>query len=111
MVPLRALRRDLLHNVVVRLRPVPPALQAPTVDDVADEIEIVAFVLLQEIQQQLGLATTGAEMDVRQKDRAMTGSLLAFDSGHVDNNPTDTKSVVRDCTNLSGLCMGAVARR
>ena len=42
----------------------------------------------------------------------MAGSVVrTFDGSHVDNDSTDTKSVVRDCTNLSGLCMGAIARQ
>jgi hypothetical protein len=51
-------------------------------------------------------------MDIREEDRAMTGSVvMAFYGSHVDNDSTDTKSVVRDCTNLRGLCMGAIARQ
>jgi hypothetical protein len=65
----------------------------------------------QEIEQHFGLAAARAEMNVGQEDRAMTGRLMSLDHGHVDNNSTGTKCVVRDCTNLSGLCMWAVARR
>jgi hypothetical protein len=50
-------------------------------------------------------------MDIRQEDRPVARTVVAFDGRHVDNNSTDTKSVVRDCTNLSGLCMSAVACR
>ena len=72
---LARLAHDLLHHVVVRLRPVPPALQPPAVDDVADQVEMLALVPLQEIEQQLGLAAARAEMDVRQEDRAVAGGL------------------------------------
>ena len=79
---LARLAQDLLHHVVVRLRPVPPALQAPAVDDVAHQVEIVALVLLQEVEQKFGLAAAGAEMNVRQKNCAVTGGLVALDHGH-----------------------------
>jgi len=68
---LARLAHDLLHHVVVGLRPVPPALQAPAVDDVAHQVEMLALVSLQEIEQQFGLAAAGAKMDVRQEDRAV----------------------------------------
>jgi len=35
---LSRLAEDSLDHIVVRLRPVPPALQAPAIDDVADEV-------------------------------------------------------------------------
>jgi hypothetical protein len=108
---LARLAQDLLHNIVVRLRPVPPTLQPPAVDDVADQVEIFGLVLAQEIEQHLGLAAARAEMDIRQEDRAVAGRVVTFDSGHVDNNSTGTKSVVRYCTNLSVLFMPAIAGR
>jgi len=61
---LARLAQDLLHHVVVRLRPVPPALQAPAVDDVAHQVEIVALVLPQEVEQQFGLAAAGAKVNI-----------------------------------------------
>ena len=60
--------QDLLHHVVVRLRPVPAALQLPAVDDVADQIERVAVHVADEVEQQLGLAAARAQMDVGDED-------------------------------------------
>ena len=103
------LAHDLLHHVVVGLRPVPPALEPPAVDDVAHQVEMLALVALQEVEQQFGLAAARAEMDIGQENRAVARGLVTLDHGHVDKNSIDTKSVVRDCTGRSRLCMGAVA--
>jgi hypothetical protein len=43
---LARLAQHLLHEVVVRLRPVPARLQRPAVDDIADEIDGVGVVAL-----------------------------------------------------------------
>ncbi len=64
---LRALARaaqDLLHDIVVRLRPVPALLQLPAVQDVADQIEGVGLMRAQEIEEIVGLAPGSAQMDV-----------------------------------------------
>ena len=112
LVPLRALRRIFCTTSLCACGQYHQRFEPPAVDDVADEIEIFGLVLLQEVEQHLGLAAARAQMDVREEDRAMAGSVVrTFDGSHVDNNSTDTKSVVRDCTNLSGLCMGAIARQ
>jgi hypothetical protein len=55
----------------VRLVPVPAALQLPAVDDVADEIEVRAVGVAQEVEQLLGLAARGAQVDIRDEDRAV----------------------------------------
>src|SRR5581483_155813 len=71
---LRALARlaeELLHHVVVQLVPVPRAAQAPAVDDVADEIEEVGLGVLEEIEEEAGLAAARAKMNVGDPDRAI----------------------------------------
>jgi hypothetical protein len=68
---LARLAQDLLHHVVVRLLPVPAPLQAPAVDDVADQVERVGLVPLEEIEQELGLAAGRAEMHVGNPDGAV----------------------------------------
>ena len=60
--------QDLLHHVVVRLRPVPAALQLPSVEDVADQIEPVALDVADEVEQKLGLTAARAQMDVGDED-------------------------------------------
>ena len=67
---LARLAQQLLHDVVVRLRPVPGRAQRPAVDDVADQIDGVGFVLAQEIEQLVGLAAARAEMHVGNEKRA-----------------------------------------
>jgi hypothetical protein len=52
------------------------------------------------------LAAARAEMNIGQEDRVVAGGLVVLlDDRHVDKDSTDTKSDVRDCTNLSRLCM------
>src|SRR5437879_4047781 len=63
------LAQELLHHVVMSLRPVPSRAQLPAVDDVADEIDGVRVVAAQEVEQPLGLAAAGAEMDIREEER------------------------------------------
>src|SRR4029077_20591043 len=64
------LAQHFAHDAALRLAPV-PALDLPAVDDVADEIERVAFVVLEEIGEQLGLATARAQMGVGDEDGAV----------------------------------------
>ena len=60
----RTLAQELLHHVVVRLRPEPAATQLPAVDDVAHEVEVVARVGLEEVQQRRGLTARRAQVQV-----------------------------------------------
>ena len=68
---LARLAQQLLHHIVMRLRPVPAFLQAPGVDDVAHQIEGFGFVLAQKIQQVLRLAAGGAKMKIGDPDAAI----------------------------------------
>lgn len=67
---LARLAQKLLDDVVMFLAPIPSPLHAPTVYDVADEIEIVGLGVFQEVQQELGVTSTGTEMNVRNPDGA-----------------------------------------
>ena len=67
---LARLAQQLLHHVVVRLRPIPARFQRPAIDDVADQIDGFGFVEAQEIEKLVGLAAARAEMHVGQKQRA-----------------------------------------
>jgi hypothetical protein len=67
--------QQLLHYVVVGLRPVPLAAQLPAVDDVTDQIKIVARVRPQKIQQRRGLAARCAQMNVGNENRAQALAL------------------------------------
>ena len=113
---LARLAQDLLDHVIVRLRPVPPALKPPAVDDVAYEVEIFAFVLLQEVEQKFGLAAAGAEMNVGQKDCAVTGGLMALDHCHrgtvmwITTPPTQNLSCAIARTSADCVCEPLRAR-
>jgi hypothetical protein len=48
--PLANPAQQLLHDIVVRLRPVPVRPQSPAVDDIADQINGVGIVMAQKIQ-------------------------------------------------------------
>ncbi|MNO96293.1 hypothetical protein D3C76_879580 [compost metagenome] len=51
-------------DVGVRLRPVHAAAQFPAVDDVADQVDLVRVITLEELRQMLGLAIAGAQMHI-----------------------------------------------
>jgi hypothetical protein len=59
--------QQLLHDIVVKLRPIPGGFKLPAVNDVADEINGVGLVTAQQIEQLVSLAAARSEMDVRQK--------------------------------------------
>src|SRR5262249_31182148 len=67
---LARLAQHLLHEVVVRLRPVPVRLQRPAVDDIADQIDRVGIVAAKEIQQSVGLRAAGSEMNIGDEESA-----------------------------------------
>jgi hypothetical protein len=69
---LARLAQELLHHVVVCLRPVPAAPQLPAVDDVADEKQRFAVHCAQEVQQRCGLAAGRAQMHVGYPHAAYT---------------------------------------
>jgi hypothetical protein len=62
--------QHLLHEVVVRLRPVPVRLQRPAIDDIADQVDHVGVVCAEEIEQLVGLRAAGSEMDIGDKQGA-----------------------------------------
>jgi len=68
---LARLAQQFLHHIVVRLRPIPTLAQLPAVDDVAHQIQRSRLMVLQEIQQVIGLATGCAEMNIRDPDGAV----------------------------------------
>src|SRR6516164_4474592 len=65
---LAGLAQQLLHHVVVRLRPVPARAQLPAVDDVADQIDRLGDVIAQEVKKTVGMAAARAEMNIRYKE-------------------------------------------
>ena len=64
----------------MQLRPVETAAQAPDVDDVADQVELVHVHAVQELEQQLGTALARAEVHIGEEDAAHVyrGGALVF---------------------------------
>ena len=67
---LARLAQQLLHDVVVGLRPVPAAPQLPSVDDVAHEVQGLAARGAQELQQRACLTSGRAQVQVGDPHRA-----------------------------------------
>src|SRR5262249_30456448 len=67
---LARLAQHLLHQIVVRLRPVPVRLQRPAVDDVTDQVDGVGIMVAEKIEQLVGLRAAGSEMDIGDKQSA-----------------------------------------
>ena len=61
---LTRLAQNFLHNVVVRLRPVPVLAQLPTVDNVTYEVERLAIQPPQKLQERLGLTACRAQVNI-----------------------------------------------
>ena len=61
---LARLAQELLHHVVVRLRPVPTRPELPPVDDVADEVDRIGVMVTEEVEQPIGLTAFGSQMHV-----------------------------------------------
>ena len=59
----------LLHDVVVRLRPIPAPAELPAVDDVTDEVQEFGFRRAQEIDQMLRLTARRSQVKIRYPDR------------------------------------------
>src|SRR5215468_3894072 len=66
--PLAYLAQDLLHDVVVRLRPEPAPAQLPAVDDVTDEVELLRLGVAQEIEKEQRLTGRAPEVQIRDPD-------------------------------------------
>ena len=62
-------RQESPHHVVVGLRPIETRSQPPPVHDVADEVDDIAGMGLEECHELVGLASSRTEVDVREKDR------------------------------------------
>ena len=76
-----ALPQQLLHDIVVRLRPVPARLQLPAIDDVADQIDDVRFMKAEEIEQALGLTASRSKMYIGYEESAKSPG--SFHAHHV----------------------------
>ncbi|MCY1549678.1 hypothetical protein D9M68_858590 [compost metagenome] len=70
--------QQFLHHVVVRLRPEPFATQLPAINDVAHQVQGLARVVLQELQQGAGLATRRAQMQIGNENGPVAGPFSAI---------------------------------
>jgi hypothetical protein len=68
--------QELLHDVVMGLRPVPAVFELPAVHDVTDEIDHVGLMIAQEVEQPLGLAALGPEMNVGDEEGVESGTTV-----------------------------------
>ena len=66
--------QDFLDDRRLGIVPVPRPLEAPAVDDIADEIEFFGLRMFQEIEQIFGLASARAEVRVRNPNTAIPGN-------------------------------------
>jgi hypothetical protein len=71
-----------LDDIVVGLRPVPRFLQAPAIDDIADQINRVCIVTKQEIEKVTGFASASAEVQIRNPDRPIAVHRRDVTHGH-----------------------------
>ena len=67
------LAQQFLDDVVMGLRPVPAAFERPAIDDVADEVDRLRIMILQKIDQKVGLAAPLAKVDIGDEQRAEFG--------------------------------------
>ena len=67
---LACLAQDFLDNVVVFLRPVTRAAQLPDVDEIADDVERLKFVVAEKIKHRVRVASAGAKMHIGNPGRA-----------------------------------------
>jgi len=61
---LARLAQDLLDDIVVRLGPEPAPAQLPAVNDVTQQVQVIARVSFQKFKQGFGLATGCAQVQV-----------------------------------------------
>lgn len=70
---------QLVKDTVVILVPVPALGEFPAVDYIADEVKITAFHVLEKIEQGGGIKTFGADMKIRQENRAEIARTMSRD--------------------------------
>jgi len=68
---LAVLAEQFLNQEIVVLRPIPLAAQLPAIDEITDDVEMLAFRIAQKIEQFADLRVFGAKMNVRNPKRAV----------------------------------------
>ena len=67
--------QQFLDQKIVLLRPIPFAAQLPAVDEITDDVEMFAFGIAQELEELADLRVFGAQMNVRNPQRAIARGL------------------------------------
>jgi hypothetical protein len=95
------LSQNSADDIVVGLRPEQPSLHLQDINDVADEIEEVAFNRTQEVEQAIGATASKSQMDVGNPDGADSWN-------HFRKTPETTANSVNDKSRtlhmVGGLC-------
>jgi hypothetical protein len=63
--------QDGAHDVVVRLGPIQAAFHVPEVDDIPEQVQVIALDGIEKVEQVMGLAVFGAQVDVGDPDAAV----------------------------------------
>ena len=71
------LAQEFLNHIIVRLRPVPALFQLPAINNIADQINTLRFVVRQKVQQGVRLTILRTQMDIGQPQGA-----VVFDLGY-----------------------------
>jgi hypothetical protein len=61
------------EDIIMAIRPEKPLLHPPAVDNIANQIEGIAIHMIEKIDQQIGVTAAGAEMDIGNPDRPISG--------------------------------------
>ena len=109
---LARLAQQLLHHVVMHLRPIPARAKLPAVDDIADQIDRIGFVPAQEIEEPLRLASPRAEMHVGNKQRTEAAVYLQvpFVDSARSSSPCATSMPDSSCGFMTNDSMACVIR-
>jgi len=79
------LAQQLLHNVVLHLRPIPAAFETPAVNNVADKINDLGLIATQELDQKIGLAAGCPKMNIGDEECSdVLLVIIAHDILHFD---------------------------
>ncbi len=97
---LARLAQYFLHDVVMRLVPIPAPHELPAVDDIAHQVKVVGLGAAEKIEQPLGLAAGGAKVGIGDPDGAKTQrrvggrahrGALAAATARLDSGERDTE--------------------
>ncbi len=83
-------------DVIVRGRPVELLLQPPAINDVADQVHRLAVGVVEEVDQQLGIAPLGAEVDIADPDRAIGAAFRPLRLGNTGWAERKARDVIGD---------------